>query len=90
MAKAVKKAQDKSVIVYSTEQCPWCHRAKDFLRAHNVEFEDVNVSEDQDRAREMVEKSGQMGVPVIEIGDVIIVGFNEAAIRRELNLPEKD
>jgi len=64
------------VRVYSTEQCPYCHTAKDYLRAKGVKFEDVNVGEDRDAAQEMIEKSGQMRVPVLDIGGEIIVGFD--------------
>ena len=72
--------------VYSTTMCPWCNVAKNFLRKHNVEFDDINVQEDQEAAQEMIKKSGQMGVPVIDIDGTIIVGFNEQAIRKALKL----
>lgn len=75
-----------SVTVYSTPTCPWCHRAKDYLRSKNVIFEEVDVSTDQERAREMVQKSGQMGVPVIEIGEKVVIGFDPAVIDELLNL----
>ena len=58
---------DKKVKVYSTPACPWCVRAKDFLKEHKVEFEDIDVSKDHDAAHKMIEKSGQRGVPVIEV-----------------------
>ena len=74
------------VIVYSTSVCPWCHVAKDFLRKHNIVFEDINVGEDRKAAQEMVKKSGQMGVPVIDIDGTIIVGFNEQAIKKALRI----
>ena len=57
------------VKVYSTQACPYCHMAKDFLKQNNIEFEDIDVSRDQKAAQEMIEKSGQMGVPVIEIDE---------------------
>ena len=72
------------VKVYSTQTCPWCHRAKDYFKEKGVEFEDIDVSSDQEAADEMIEKSGQMGVPVIEINDQIIVGFDQAAIEKAL------
>ena len=75
-----------NVKVYSTSTCPWCHRVKDFLKTNNVEFEDINVSVNQEAAREMVEKSGQMGVPVIEIGSEMIIGFDEDKIKELLKL----
>jgi len=74
------------VKVYSTPNCPWCHVVKDFLKDNKVEFEDIDVSKDHGAAHEMVEKSGQMGVPVIEIGDKIVVGFNETKLREALKL----
>lgn len=74
------------VTVYSTEMCPWCHKAKDFLKQNKIEFEDKNVAEDDDARNEMLEKSGQMGVPVIDIDGTIIIGFDVEAIRKSLNL----
>jgi glutaredoxin 3 len=65
------------VKVYSTPTCPWCKRTKEFLEERNVQFEDVNVAENLEAAKEMVEKSGQMGVPVIEIDGQIVVGFDK-------------
>lgn len=73
------------VIVYSTPTCPYCHLVKDYLKEKGVEFEDKDVSVDRAAAREMVEKSGQMGVPQIIINDKIIVGFNRDAIDEELD-----
>jgi len=61
--------------------------AKDFLKANNIEFKEIDVSLDQQAAQEMVNKSGQMGVPQLEINGEIIVGFDKAAIKRALNLP---
>lgn len=73
-----------SVKVYSTPSCPWCTVAKDYLSSKNVSFEDVDVSRDRDAAMEMVHKSGQRGVPVIDINGNIIVGFDQATIDRLL------
>ena len=70
--------------VYSTETCPYCHMVKDFLREKKVEFEDIDVSKDHKAAKEMISKSGQMGVPQIEINGKIIVGFNKEEIEKEL------
>ena len=78
--------QMAKVIVYSTETCPYCHMVKDFLKERKIEFEDVNVSKDRQKAQEMIQKSGQMGVPVIDIDSEIIVGFNKEAIKKALNL----
>ena len=74
------------ITVYSTQTCPFCTMAKDFLKQNDVEFDDINVSVDQKKLQEMMQKSGQTGVPVIDIGGKIIVGFNEAAIKKALKL----
>jgi len=78
------------VKVYSTSACPWCVRAKDFLKENNVKFEAIDVGEDKEAAQEMIEKSGQMGVPVIIINaggkETILVGFNEAKIKEILKI----
>lgn len=74
------------VKVYSTNACPWCHTAKDFLRKNNIEFEDINVETDPKAAAEMIKKSGQRGVPVLDIEGTIIVGYNEAAIKKALSI----
>ena len=76
------------VKVYSTPVCPWCVRVKDFLKEHNVDFEDINVAADRQAAMEMVQKSGQMGVPVVEIDGQIIVGFDKERIKKALNIEE--
>jgi glutaredoxin 3 len=73
-----------AVTVYSTPTCPYCHKAKDFLKEKGVEFEDVNVAEDAARQKEMIDKSGQMGVPVLDVNGTIIVGFNPKAIEDAL------
>ncbi|MBM3253841.1 MAG: glutaredoxin family protein [Candidatus Omnitrophica bacterium] len=77
---------DKQVKVYSTPTCPYCKMAKQYLRENNVDFEDVDVSSNHEAAREMVEKSGQMGVPVLDIDGQIIIGFDKEEIKRALNL----
>ncbi|MCX7709717.1 MAG: glutathione S-transferase N-terminal domain-containing protein [Clostridia bacterium] len=73
-----------SVKVYSTPTCPWCTVAKKYLSSKNVEFEDIDVSKDREAAMEMVQKSGQRGVPVIDVHGNIIVGFDQGAIDRYL------
>lgn len=83
--KAPKPAGHK-VKVYSTPTCPYCFMAKDFLKENNIPFEDINVAEDHDAAHEMVEKSGQMGVPVIDINGTIIVGFDREGIKKALGI----
>jgi glutaredoxin 3 len=74
----------EKIIVYSTQTCPYCVMVKEFLKEKKVEFEDVDVGEDHSRANEMVEKSGQMGVPVVDIGGKIIIGFNKPKLEETL------
>jgi len=74
------------VTVYSTPTCPYCKMTKDFLKENNIEFKDIDVSEDQDAAKKMVEKSEHMGVPQIEIDGTILVGFDKEALKKELDL----
>ncbi len=71
--------------VYSTPTCPWCVKLKEFLNEKKVEYEDIDVSTNHEAAKEMIEKSGQMGVPQTEINGKIIVGFDKDAIEAELN-----
>ncbi|MFA5090536.1 MAG: glutaredoxin family protein [Candidatus Omnitrophota bacterium] len=77
---------DKNVKVYSTPTCPWCIRTKQFLKENNIKFEDIDVASDQRAAQEMVEKSGQMGVPVLEIDGDIVIGFDKEKIGKILGL----
>ena len=77
---------DKKVTVYSTSTCPFCIRAKQFLKDNKIQFEDIDVSENEEKAQEMIKKSGQMGVPVLEIGAEIIVGFDKDKIKAALNI----
>ena len=74
------------VTVYSTPTCSWCDAVKDYLRAREVDFEEVDVSADPDLAQEMVEKSGQMGTPVVEIDGEMVIGFNKPEIDYLLEL----
>ena len=76
----------KNVKIYTTPTCPYCIRAKQFLKGSNIEFEDVDVSTNPDKAQEIVDKSGQMGVPVLDIEGKIIIGFDKEAIQKALNL----
>jgi glutaredoxin 3 len=76
----------KAVTVYSTPTCPYCKMAKEYMKDNNVDFKEVDVAADEKAAEEMIEKSGQMGVPVIDIGGEIIVGFDREAIKKALDL----
>jgi glutaredoxin-like YruB-family protein len=75
-----------NVIVYSTGSCPYCTLAKKFLTDNNIPYEDINVGEDEEKAQEMINKSGQMGVPVIDINGTIISGFDKAKMKAALGL----
>lgn len=75
-----------NVVIYSTPTCPWCHRAKDYLTEKGIEFADYDVSTDQDKAMEMIEKSGQRGVPVLDIDGTIVIGFDKDKIDQLLGL----
>ncbi|MEW6029617.1 MAG: glutaredoxin domain-containing protein [Chloroflexota bacterium] len=79
------RAQPK-VIVFSTPTCTYCNMAKQYFRQKNVRFTDVDVSRDMSAARDMVRRSGQAGVPVIDIGGKIVVGFNRPKIDQLLGL----
>jgi glutaredoxin-like YruB-family protein len=76
----------KSVKVYSTPTCPYCIRVKQFLKDIAVDFEDIDVSRDQDAAQEMIKRSGQMSVPIIDIDGKLIIGFDKEQIKRALGL----
>jgi len=74
------------VTIYSTSSCPWCKKTKEFLKKNNVSFKNVDVGENQKAAQEMVKKSGQTGVPVINIDGKIIVGFDELKLKNALRI----
>ncbi|MDV4152253.1 glutaredoxin family protein [Clostridium sp. AL.422] len=73
------------VKVYSTNSCPWCVKAKNYLQSVGVAFEELNVQEDMVARDEMINKSKQMGVPVLDIDGTVIVGFDKNAIDKALN-----
>ena len=77
---------DKQVVIYSTPTCHFCQQAKEFFKENNVEYTEHDVAADQAKAQEMVQKSGQMGVPVIFIGEEMTIGFDEGRIREQLGL----
>ena len=74
------------VIVFSTPSCSFCNMAKKYFREKGIRFRDVDVSRDQTAARDMVRRSGQSGVPVIDIGGKIIVGFDRPKINKLLGI----
>lgn len=73
-----------TVKVYSTPTCPWCTKVKDYLNNKEVKFEDLNVAENREAATQMVERTGQRGVPVVEIDGNMVIGFNQPEIDRLL------
>jgi glutaredoxin 3 len=77
---------DKKVVVYSTPTCHFCHMAKDFFNENSIKFEEFDVAQNLDKRKEMIELSGQMGVPVIVIDKDIIVGFNQPKIEELLDI----
>jgi len=77
---------DEKVKIYSTATCPYCIRAKQFLKENGVLFEDIDVANNKAAAEEMVRKTGQMGVPVLDIEGEIIVGFDREKIKQVLGI----
>ena len=79
------------VKVYSTENCPWCVKAKDWLKKNKIKFKEIDVAEDEKGREEMIEKSGQMGVPVILVvkddgSEEVVVGFDQGKLKTALGL----
>lgn len=70
--------------VYTTHSCPWCNKVKDYLKSQNLEYTELNVQDDMVARDEMIKKSRQMGVPVLDINNNIIIGFDKPAILKAL------
>ena len=77
---------NKSVKIYTTPTCPYCIKAKKYLTDRKIKFDNIDVSTDTTKAQEMVDKSGQMGVPVLEVDSEIILGFDKEKINKVLGL----
>ncbi|HLC68885.1 MAG TPA: glutaredoxin family protein [Candidatus Bilamarchaeaceae archaeon] len=77
---------EHKVIVYSTEWCPWCSKAKEWLAKNSVKFENRDVEKNAEYAEEMQNKSHQTSIPVIDIDGKIIIGYNEQAMKQALGL----
>ena len=75
---------DKTVTIYSTPTCHFCQMAKEYLKEKGITYNEYDVAHDLERRQEMIQKSGQMGVPVIDINGRVIVGFNKGEIERAL------
>ena len=76
------------VKIYSTPVCPYCFTLKEFLKEHNINFEDIDVSQDKAGKDEMIKKSGQMGVPVVDIDGQVVVGFDKEKICELLKIKD--
>jgi len=85
-ARAAQQARAHRVLVFTTPTCPWCTRAKAYLRERRVPFREVDVARDAAAARDLVRRTGQTGVPVVEIDGKPIVGFDKSQIDRLLGL----
>ena len=77
---------NKKIKVYSTPDCAYCYTLKGFLKKHNVEFEEVDIFLDQKAKEEMIKKTGQKEVPVMEVGDQIVIGFDKKKILEVLGM----
>jgi len=78
--------KEHKVLVYKTPTCSWCHKTEEFLKQHKIKFASIDVSKDYGAAMDMIRKSGQQGVPVIDIDGDIIVGFDEPELRKLLKI----
>ncbi len=77
---------DKQVAIYTTSACHYCHAVKEFFKANNVQYVEYDVQSDAAKRQEMIEKSGQMGVPVIYIGDDMVIGFDREKLAQLLGI----
>ncbi|MCR4334687.1 MAG: glutathione S-transferase N-terminal domain-containing protein [Patescibacteria group bacterium] len=76
----------KNVTIYSTPTCTYCNQAKEFFKTNNIQYTEYNVGEDTEKRKEMIEKSGQMGVPVIDIDGDITIGFDKEKLSTTLGI----
>lgn len=86
--KRSNKKKKNRVIVFSTPTCSYCNMAKQYFRRNKIRFKDVDVSRDPAAARDLVRRTGQMGVPVIDINGKLIVGFDKPQINHLLDIQE--
>ena len=85
-SKKLSDSKKFNVMVYRTQSCPYCHMVEEFLKENKIKYKSIDVGRDQKAAQEMIQKSGQMGVPVIDINGKIIVGFDKTALRKTLGI----
>ena len=81
-----KKSSVKHIIIYTTTSCPYCRMAKDYFARKKIKYKEIDVASDKKAAQEMIKKSGQMGVPVIDINGKIIVGYDRHEIEQALRM----
>ncbi|GIU68192.1 MAG: NrdH-redoxin [Candidatus Pacearchaeota archaeon] len=73
-----------AINLYSTPTCPWCAKTREFFKKNKIKYKDIDVSSNKKALQEMFKKSGQMGVPVIDVNGKIIVGYNETELKKLL------
>ena len=86
MTKKSNAKKSAKVKIYTTSTCPWCVKTKEFFKANNVKYSEINVGMDEKARNEMFDKSGQFGVPVIDVNGTIIVGYDKEALKKALDL----
>ena len=86
MQKKSNAKKMQHVKIYTTSTCPWCVKTKEFLKTHNIKYEESNVGADEKARNEMFEISGQFGVPVTDVDGTVIVGYDKEALRKALNI----
>jgi len=79
-------AKQQKVLMYGTKICTWCAKTREFFKEHNVKYKEIDVGKDAKAAQKMIEKSGQNGTPVIEIGKEMVMGFDEDRLRKILKI----
>jgi glutaredoxin 3 len=77
---------DKQVKVFSTPTCPWCRKAKQFMEANKIQYQDLNVFESKEARDEMINMTHQMAVPTIAIDGEFVIGYNEKALKEKLGI----
>ncbi len=81
--------QNKRVVVFTTPNCPWCRKTKEYLRKNNIRFKEIDVTRDHAAARDIVRRTGQRGVPVILINNKPVVGFNKPLLDKLLEIKSR-
>ncbi len=81
--------QQKRVVIFTTPNCPWCRKTKEYLRKNNIRFKEIDVTKDPAAARDIVRRTGQRGVPVTLINNRPVVGFNKELLDRLLEIRKR-